>query len=227
MAKRVILIVLGAVVLLLGAAVAVGGGALMIVFGSDGKASSGANDISTTQVALVASVDDINGTHGFATTVGRPTLQLSAKGSSRDVFLGVGPAAAVERYLAGASIARVTDFDVEPFRLTTEPRSGTAQPERPADQTFWTVSDSGTTATVDWKVSDGSYRLVVMNADAGPNVAVKSEAALTVPHVFGIGLGALIGGVVVALLGVLLIVLGARARPRPTPTAGAAQPVSV
>src|SRR5690242_12941320 len=77
MAKRIILIVLGSFVLLIGLAVAVGGGALLVVFGTDGKASSDSNQIATSQLALVASVNDIQDTHGFATVVGRPTLQLT------------------------------------------------------------------------------------------------------------------------------------------------------
>jgi hypothetical protein len=176
---------------------------------------------------LVAAVDDIKGTHGFATVVGRPSLTLNAQSSGSPVFVGVGPAAAVDRYLAGASIDRVTDFDVEPFRLTTQRQDGSARPAPPAEQRFWTVSSSGLSARVDWRIADGSYRLVVMNADASPNVAVSMSAVLTVPHVFAIGLGALIGGVVIALIGALLIVLGARSGRRPATGAGVSQPITV
>jgi hypothetical protein len=144
------------------------------------------------------------------------------------VFIGIGPASAVERYLANAPIDRVTDFDVDPFRLTTEPRAGTARPAPPGEQSFWTVRADGTNATVDWKITDGSYRLVVMNADGSPNVAATSAVALTIPHLFGIALGALIGGVVLALVGILLVILGARTRPDRAPPRGpVGQPLSV
>jgi hypothetical protein len=212
MAKRVIIIVLGSILLLGGAAVAVGGAALMIVFGSDSKAASGQHRVTTQRVALVASINDIKDTDGYASTVGRATLRLTATSTNRKVFIGVGPAAAVERYLAGAPIDRVTDLEVDPFRLTTRARPGSTIPAAPAGQPFWTTSDSGTSASISWKISDGSYRLVVMNADATPRVAADAQAALSIPHLFAIGLAILIGGAVVAIAGIILIVLGARMR---------------
>jgi hypothetical protein len=74
MAKRIILIVIGALLILVGVGSALGGGALIALFGTDGKASSATDRIGTSQVALVAAIDDIKDTHGFATVVGRPTL---------------------------------------------------------------------------------------------------------------------------------------------------------
>jgi hypothetical protein len=56
-----------------------------------------------------------------------------------------------------------------------------------------------------------------MNTDAAAPVAFTGGLALTVPHSFGIGIGLLIGGIVVILIGIALIVLGARARPRHSP----------
>jgi hypothetical protein len=226
MGKRVILIVLGALILLIGAAAAVGGAALVIVFGPDGTASSGSNHVTSSRVALVAAIDDIKGAKGFASAVGRIQLQLRVD-SSQAAFVGVGPAASVERYLAGAPIDRVTDLEVDPFDLSTQPRPGTAQPPAPGEQTFWTVSDTGSHARVNWRVADGNYHLVVMNADATPNVDVDAGASLTVPHLFGIGLGFLIAGVVILLLGVFLIVRGARQRPQAGLGAGYPQSVGM
>jgi hypothetical protein len=212
MAKRVIIIVLGSILLLGGAAVAVGGSALMIVFGSDSTAASGQHRVTSQRVALVAAIDDIQDTNGFASAVGRATLQLNATSTNRKVFIGVGPAAAVERYLAGAPIDRVTDLEVDPFRLTTRARPGSTSPALPTGQSFWATSDSGTTARISWTISDGNYRLVVMNPDATPGVATNAQATLKVPHLFAIGLAALIGGAVVAIAGLILIIIGVRAR---------------
>jgi hypothetical protein len=209
MGKRVILIVLGVIVLLIGAAAIAGGAGLMIVFGPDGRASSGTHHVTSNRVALVAPLNDIKGTNGFARVVGRVRVQFHVN-SSRDAFVGIGPAASVERYLAGAPIDRVTDLEVDPFSLDTRPRAGNIEPAPPSQQTFWAVSDSGTNATVSWAIKDGSYRLVVMNADGSPQVAVNARASLTVPHLFAIGLGTLIVGIVIALLGLFMIVWGAR-----------------
>lgn len=212
MARRVIVIVLGTVVFLAGAAVAVGGAALMIVFGSDSTAASGQHRVASPRVALVAAMNDIQDTNGFASVVDQPTLRLTATSTNREVFVGIGPAVAVERYLAGASIDRVTDLEVDPFRLTTRARPGSMTPALPAGQSFWTTSPSGRSAGITWKISDGDYRLVIMNADAAPGVAADARAALTIPHLFTIGLVALIGGAVVAIGGLVLIIIGARMR---------------
>lgn len=217
MGRRVTMIVLGALLALVAGSVAVGGAALMAVFGTDSTASSGTHRIASQHTALIARFDDIQDTNGFATVVGQPTLRLQAHGASGAVFVGVGPADAVERYLAGAPIDRVTDLEVDPFHLTTRYRPGTALPTAPAEQNFWTASDTGTDPHIDWKIADGSYRLVIMNADGSSNVAVDATAALDVPHLFGIGLALLIGGGLLAVGGVVLIVFGARPRTPRTP----------
>jgi hypothetical protein len=217
--KRVVLIVIGVILLVGGALTAVAGGALMAAFGSNSTLTSGPHRVSTPTSALVAAMDDIKDTNGVATTVGRPRLRVSLTGAGRDVFIGVGPAAAVDSYLSGAAIDKVTDLDVDPFRLTTARQNGTAQPAPPGAQTFWTARDSGPSVSIDWKVSDGSYRLVLMNVDAAPDAAADGRFALEIPHVFPIGIGLLAAGCVVALIGVLLLVIGARTRRVPQASA--------
>lgn len=217
MGKRIVVLVLGIVVALIGVGAAAGGGALMAVFGTDGTISSGQESFSTQKIALVASIDDIQDTKGIATVVGQPSVRLSISGSGGDIFVGIGPTAAVEAYLSGRAIDRVTDLEVDPFKLTTEPRGGAGSPSAPAEQTFWTASSHGTDPSFTWKVADGSYRLVVMNADASPAVNTTGAVSLKVPNLFWIGLGILIGGLVVTGLGVILIVVGARMRTRNAP----------
>jgi hypothetical protein len=57
----------------------------------------------------------------------------------------------------------VTDFELDPFELTREPREGSRQPAPPADQDIWVASGTGTdSATLRWKVRDGDYRLVLL-----------------------------------------------------------------
>jgi hypothetical protein len=187
MAKRAIIMIVGILLFLVGAGAAVGGGALMVIFGSDSTLTSTSAPLSTARTALVAKLDDIEGVNGFASVVGRPTLKMSVTGSARDVFIGVGPAKAVEDYLAGTSIDRVSDLEVDPFTLKRVPRDGSVQPAPPTSQPFWTTRASGTTASFDWKITDGSYRLVVMNADGSATVNTHGRVGLTVPHLFAIG----------------------------------------
>jgi hypothetical protein len=221
MAKRMLVLVFGSVLLVFGICVAIAGGALMLVFGSDSTISSGQETFATHTNALVASIDDIKDINGIAEVVGKPTLGLTAIGT-REVFIGIGPAGAVERYLGGTSIDRVTDLDVDPFKLKTKPRAGTATPDAPAAQTFWTTSASGANASVNWKVSDGSYRLVLMNVDATAGVTTDGRVQLKVPNLFGIGIGVLVAGVVLGLIGLWLLLIGARMHSYGPPPAGAA-----
>ena len=213
MAKRMFVMVLGVILFLVGASAAVAGGALMVIFGADSTITSGHEQLSTQRTALVVSMNDIKDTGGFATVAGRPTLRLSVDGSGRDLFVGIGSAATVDQYLANASIDRVTDLEVDPFKLKTSPRAGTATPAAPGAQTFWTARGSGSTAGLNWKVSDGSYRLVLMNADASPGVNAAGRVELTVPGLFAIGIGILSVGAVLGLVGLALVIIGVRMRP--------------
>jgi hypothetical protein len=208
--KRIVFIALGTVLIVVGALTAIAGTALLVLFRGSDTLSSGPEHATTQTVALVTTLDDVQGSSGPGDTVGTPSITLSVTSSGRDVFIGVGPAAAVDRYLAGAPIERVTDLEVDPFKLKTVRRDGSATPQPPAAQSFWTAKASGPNPRLTWNITDGSYRLVVMNADSSPGVAIDGKFSLTVPHLFGVALGLLIGGVIALIIGVVLLVLGLR-----------------
>lgn len=219
MAKRVVLIVLGSVLAVIGVLAAIAGGALMALFGSADTASSGVQHVSTPTRALVSPAGSIQGTSGAQTVFGSARLRITATpaGTGHRLFLGIGPAGAVDHYLSGASYDVATDVTVAPFHLTLARHRGTIAPAPPGSQSFWVAKASGTHPTLTWTVTSGSYRLVVMNTDAAAPVAFAGGLALTVPHSFAFGIGLLVGGIVLILIGIVLIVLGARARPRPQP----------
>jgi hypothetical protein len=216
MAKRVVLFVLGGVLLVIGALVAIAGGALMALFGSNNTLSSGVQHVSTPTRALVSPAGSIQGASGAQTTFGNVRLRITATptGAGHHLFLGIGPASAVDRYLSGVSYDVATDVSVEPFRLTLARHPGTATPPPPGSQSFWVAKASGNHPTLTWTVTSGSYRVVAMNADAAAPVAFAGGLNLTIPHLFAIGIGLLIGGIVLIRIAIVLIVLGARARPR-------------
>jgi hypothetical protein len=100
----------------------------------------------------------------------------------------MGPGRAVDAYFAGADIDNLEDLEVDPFRLDVEHRPGTARPDSPDAQTFWLAKSSGVEASLDWKVRDGNYRVVVMNASASPRVAIVGRFILGIPQLYGIGI---------------------------------------
>jgi len=216
MTKRVVLIVLGAVLLALGGVTAIGGGALMALFGSSDTVSSGVQQVSTPTRALVSEVAAIQDTTGVQTVFGNVRLHITATpaGTGHPIFIGIGPAAAVDRYLNGVSRDVATDVTFSPFHLTLAHHPGVARPAPPGSQPFWVAHASGTRATLSWTVTDGSYRIVAMNTDGTAPVSTNVQLGLTIPHMFAIGAGLLSGGIVVMLLGGLLLVLGVRAQPR-------------
>ena len=226
MVRRVVLGVVGAFLLIVGLCLAVAGGLIMAITGSDDTIRTGSEPLSTTSTALVTEVADISGTGGTADAFSQPDLRLALSGSNGPAFVGIGPAADVDRYLAGTSIERVDDFRLDPFRLRTTPVAGTARPAAPDAQSFWVARSTGTNPTLDWKITDGRYRLVLMNADAAPGVAVDARVELRVPHLFGIGIGILVAGLVLLPFGVLFVVLAARTGRHPTPVAFGAAPAT-
>jgi hypothetical protein len=212
-----VLIVLGSVLAAIGMLAAIGGGALMALFGSADTLSSGMQHVSTSTRALVSPAGSIQGTSGAQTVLGSVRLRITATptGTGHQLLLGIGPASAVDRYLSGVSYDVATDVSVAPFHLTLARHLGTATPAPPGSQSFWVAKASGNHPTLTWTVTSGSYRLVAMNAAAAAPVAFAGGLDLTIPHSFAIGIGLLIGGIVLILIGIALIVLGARARPGP------------
>jgi hypothetical protein len=205
---------IGGVVVVIGALIAIAGGAAWAVFGSDGVLSTSRGELSTPTSALMSETAAINDTAGASDVLGDTSVRVSARaGTARPVFVGIGPARDVQRYLAGASHDEVTDFDVDPFRVQRNRLDGTRTPAAPATQRFWVARASGQTASVDWKVRDGSYRVVIMNADGARGVITHTRIGVEVPYLPGVAIGILIGGLVIAGAGVATIVVAAR-RPR-------------
>jgi hypothetical protein len=205
--SRALPVTIGAVLATIGSILALGGGGILAVAGTDGTVGSGGpHTISTPTTALVSSVADIEDTADAASAAGEPTIGISATAKQGgDVFVGVGPSAEVDRYLAGAPVDEVSDFDIVPFRLDKQHKPGNAAPAPPASQSFWVAQSSGHKADLNWKVRDGSYRFVVMNADGSRGVAAASHFEVKVPYLSTIGLVGLITGLAAVAGGIVLI----------------------
>jgi hypothetical protein len=201
---------LGTAVVLVGTLLALGGGAVLAVVGTDGELSTGRHELATPTTALVSEPASIDGTDDLG--VGRPTVRLSATpDGGKPVFVGVGRAADVERYLEGAATDEITDFDLDPFRTDRDRHAGDAVPAAPGSQDFWVERSGGTgTARIDWELRDGDYRLVVMNADGSAGVATRSAVGVDIPFLPGVAFGALAAGLLLAGGGLAAAGLGAR-----------------
>jgi hypothetical protein len=214
---RTLPLVAGGVLATIGTALALAGGAVLGIAGDDGMiASDHTRGLSTPTSALVSSTATIDGTDGFedvASVVGTPEIGMTATSAKPGaVFIGVGPRDEVDRYLKGAAVDEATDFEVDPFELEVKRHAGTARPTPPAAQSFWAARSSGHRAHLRWKVRDGDWRLVVMNADGSRGVATVSRVEAGAEHLATFGLAILLAGVVTGGGGVALMVGKGRRR---------------
>jgi hypothetical protein len=210
---------LGAAAATFGALIAIAGGGIFAVFGSDGVLSTGRHDLSTPTSALVSGTASINDSAGVADALGDARIKISARADGgRAVFVGVGRSADVDRYLAGAATDEVTDFNGgvfgSSFSVDRTRHAGSAVPAAPATQSFWVARSTGRdVAAVDWKIRDGDYRVVIMNADGSRGVDTRSAFGVDIPYLPGVGIGILVVGLLITAGGVAAITVGAR-RPR-------------
>ncbi len=108
------------------------------------------------------------------------------------------------------------DLDFDPFRLVKVRSPGDVVPEPPGEQDFWVAQAGGDgTATLDWKVREGEWRFVVMNADGSRVVRVDASFGVEVPFARPLAFILLGAGVLGLIVGVLLLVIGIRKDPKP------------
>jgi len=204
-----------AIAIAIGSLATIGALALMALFGPTGTLDPGPfPPISTPTAVLVLDPGTVTDTATAAQVLGAPTVGVSATSDGAPVFVGIGRAVEVDRYLSGVAtdvVAVGADGSV-PIDLDRHPGQALAAP--PTEQSFWVVSaTSASTADLTWPIQDGTYRVVVMNTDGTPGMTTQVHAAVTVPHMFDFALGALVGGLLLTGAGVAVLVA---ARRRPT-----------
>ena len=131
--------------------------------------------------------------------------------TSSGLFVGIGPEADVEAYLADVPHDQITDVGFRPFSADYRRRNpgGTSTPTSPADETFWVAQASGlATQTITWNLEPGGWTMVVMNADGSPNVGADIELGGRVDYLVPIAIGLGAGGIVLLAIGATMIIGG-------------------
>lgn len=213
---KLISAIVGVLMLIGGAGAVLAGAFTLGVTDADGWIEAGPVRITSDATALVG--DDIDVDLGEAiderTWVGIgevPTRIDIVARNGKDVFVGIAPSAAVDRYLADATYDRVDIFrdgDASLSRI-----GGTGVLDEPTSQTFWVAST--TTGSLEWDATDGEWAVVVLNADGSPGVDVAVTGAARIPFVRGIAAVLIVLGVFGLGGGATLTYFGVRRSPEP------------
>ena len=141
--------------------------------------------------------------------IGTVRIQVTQASGTAPAFVGIAPAGAAARYLAGVDYATVRGAAGHHGTYTEHAGSAPAVP--PGQAGIWTAHAAGPgTQTLTWAVRSGDWMVVAMNADGSRPVSLQVNVAATLPALPWIAAGLLIGGIIVLIGGVLLIVIPVR-----------------
>jgi hypothetical protein len=216
-AGRIVLIAVGIVAGILAFAFLTGGCALVVIDQTrrddDGFLVSPTETFESPTYAIVSESADIDSEGGeWALDTFLGTVRIRSE-SEQPLFVGIGPAADVDRYLAGVEHDVVDDLDTS-GDPEYERRAGSARPGLPGRESFWVASSSGAgEQTLDWDPEDGDWRAVVMNRNASRGVAADLSIGAELDLALWIGLGLLAVGTLIAAGAALAITAAVRRRP--------------
>jgi hypothetical protein len=171
---------------------------------------------------------DLGGTATVLDTdlYGKVRLRVTPR-AGKDLFVGIARTRDATDYLRGTAHTRVTDLDYHPFHADYATTGGAGQAPAPTTRRIWAAQAHGHgTQTLTWKVADGDWSVVVMNADGSPGVDAGVRAGANVPFLNEVAWGALGTGAVLLLISVALLYSGTRTQPRPLPETADPLPVA-
>jgi hypothetical protein len=177
-----------------------------------GYVTTGAHEFSTSGSALTtepAYLGSIGTSWLSPGLLGKVRIRVTATSATTPLFVGIGPSAEVDRYLAGVNRTLVSEF----FKGKVEAIGGGQVRSLPGTQDFWVASATGPgTRILSWDPAVGSWTVVVMKANGQPGISVRADLGARMPAVLWIAIGLLVAGAIVLAGGVLLIVGGVRGR---------------
>jgi hypothetical protein len=213
---RIALVVVGTIAGLLALGLLGGGCALVAVDQTqrddDGFVMSPTQDFSTPTYAIVSESADLDAEGAeWALDTFLGTVRIRSE-SDRPVFVGIGPAGEVTRYLGGVERDVVDDLDSDGDPEYSR-RSGGAPSAPPGNETFWVASTAGAgERTLEWEPEDGDWRAVVMNEDASRGVSAELSIGAELDSILWIGIALLVAGALFAAGSALAITAATRSR---------------
>ncbi len=219
-AGRIAAVIVGALLLLPALGLFLGGSALSVAYlverEDDGyfdvtldRLTSASVAITTTDVDLRADPGPPSGVLEFVDVTVR--LQATAAGDSpAGVFVGIGPTADVEAYLAGAGRDEIREVDSDgDVSYRTVPGAAVVAP--PTEQGFWVAAADGAGGQeLVWDIEEGDWTAVLMNADGSPGILADVTVGIRSGALLGIAITMAVVGAVLLTVAVVIIVLAAR-----------------
>jgi hypothetical protein len=216
-AGRITAIVIGVLLVLLSVCLLAAGGTALWADSfqrDDGYVTTGVHEFTASGSALATEPTDL-GSAGVGwlyspALLGEVRIRVTPSSPDAALFVGIGPSADVDRYLAGVEHTVISEF----FEDESHAVAGGKLDAPPGAQDFWVASATGPGArTVVWDPDDGSWTVVVMNADGSPGIDVGADLGAELSAVTWVALGVLLAGAVLLVGGVLLLVGAIRRRP--------------
>jgi hypothetical protein len=214
---RILLLVLGSLAAIAALALLAAGGVALWADrtqrDADGFVMTHARDFSTSTYALVSErVDTTEGPDWLYSRDLLGTVRIRSD-SELPVFVGIAREADVQAYLGGVEREVVADLGEDPDDRT--PHAG-GPPAPPAAQDIWVASATGSgERTLEWKVEDGAWTAVLMNADGSGSVSSDLSIGARLEALVWLAVGLLAGGgVVLAAAAAAALVFGVRGRRR-------------
>ncbi|MDN5725883.1 MAG: hypothetical protein L0G99_08145 [Propionibacteriales bacterium] len=209
---RILSRVLGSILILCGVIALVVGIGVMALVGRDSRVPLGEQQWTSDGVAVVSS-------DGLFSVMG-PTLQVEVTSrSEKPVFVGVGYTDDVSDYLSASSRTAISSWSPPGSFGTVQLRGEDRKIPGPDGLDWWVAETTGKgSAALDWKMVDGRYSFVIMNADGSPELDTTAKLKLVIEGLFETALLVAIGGLLGLLIGILSFVLTRRRTPK-TPAA--------
>ena len=219
--SRIVALVMGVVLVLPGLGLLFGGGVLAAAYATArddaGFFEASLDRLSTDGVAITAEGFTFGAEPGFPDWAvdaldADVRLRVSSPSGEQALFVGIGPEADVDRYLADVAHDEVTDLERgRSPRYRNRPGGDEIAP--PGDQGFWIASASGPgTQELIWEVTGGRWAAVVMVAGGSAGVVADVDVGVKAEIVLPVALGLLAVGATLLAVGVILIVVGAGGR---------------
>jgi hypothetical protein len=219
----ILALIFGGFILLIALSLIAGGGVLLWsqnnITDRDGYMLTNPVQLSVSSYAIVQNNINVHMDIGWWM---RPSNQdivsvkiAATSNTGKPILVGIVSQQSALIYFNGVNIDRLISYDWVPNRTMEngmpvyQTIPGGPPPTPPINQVIWVAQASGSgTQTVTWTPTTGEYWVVVMNADGSKAIDADVQIGARITILSWISWGLVIGGILVALIGVVIIYFG-------------------